>query len=228
VDKAEVQEALVTLYLRLNGYFTSGFIVHSPIPGLNRAEVDTLAVRFPWNAEPERGVGVADELRPSTTLVDVVLGEVKSRGQQLRFNESLRRSPEAIASVLRWVGAFSELQVAEVGQALRQALDAQPTALPDPPSVEGPGGVRVRCLLFSPERDSRRNNQPWFLPGPPLLAHIWRCLRPPTPRPTCSTTYDFGLWGQDLEPLVRCFKEASQQPITFADVLRQLGPDASN
>jgi hypothetical protein len=228
VDNADVQEALVTLYLRLNGYFTSGFIVHSPVPGRNRAEVDTLAVRFPGNAEPERGVGVAEELRPSTTLIDVVLGEVKSRGQQLRFNESFRTFPEAISSVLRWVGVFSEPQIAEVELALRRSLDTQPTTLADPPSVEGRGGVRVRCLLFSPERDSRRDNQPWFLPGPPLLDHIWRCLRPPAPRTTCSTTYDFGLWGRDLEPLVRCFKKAPQQPKTFAALLRQLETDPPN
>jgi len=228
MDKAEVQEALVTLYLRLNGYFTSGFIVHSPIPGRNQGEVDTLAVRFPGNAEPERGVGVAAELRPSTTLIDVVLGEVKSRGQQLRFNESLRTSPEAISTVLRWVGTFTESQVSEVGHALRQALDARATGTADPPGIEGPGGVRVRCLLFSPERDARRTNQPWFLPGPPLLAHIWKCLRPETPRSTCSTTYDFGLWGRDLGPLVRCFKKAQQQPKTFAELLRHLATGSRN
>jgi len=28
-----VEERLLTLYLRLNGYFVSGFIVHSPVPG---------------------------------------------------------------------------------------------------------------------------------------------------------------------------------------------------
>ena len=28
----EAQEAVVTLYLRLNGYFTSGFIVHRMCP----------------------------------------------------------------------------------------------------------------------------------------------------------------------------------------------------
>ena len=40
--KAQVQEAIATLYVLLNGYgyLTSGFIGHSRIHGRNRAEVD--------------------------------------------------------------------------------------------------------------------------------------------------------------------------------------------
>ena len=212
MDKGAVQETMVTLYLRLNGYFTSGFIVHSPVLGRNQTEVDILAVRFPGNAEPERGVDVAAELSPSKTLVDVVLAEVKSRGQQLRFNESLRTRPSAVASVLRWVGLFSEAEIPDLTDRFLRALDPQDPATDEAPTIAAPRQARVRALLFSPERDSHRGNQPWFLPGPPLLAHIWRCLRPPTPRAACSTTYDFGLWGPELEPLVRSFKEAAQEP----------------
>ena len=62
MTKAEAQEAFVTLYLRLNGYFTSGFIVHSSVPGRNTTELDVLAVRLPHNAEFAREVGGAPEL----------------------------------------------------------------------------------------------------------------------------------------------------------------------
>jgi hypothetical protein len=222
VDKGQIQEALVTLYLRLNGYFTSGFIVHSPQHGKNKAEIDILAVRFPGNAEPERGVDIARELGPSKTLIDVVVAEVKSRGQQLRFNESLRTDPAAVASVLRWVGLFSEIEIPDLTGKLVGALDPQHPSAAEPPTVEGPRKTRVRGLLFSPERDSRRDNQPWFLPGPPLLTHLWHCLRPPTPRAACATTYDFGLWGRELEPVVRCFKDAVQQPNTFRDLCDEM------
>ncbi len=59
--------------------------------------------------------------------------------------------------------------------------------------------------MFSPERVSRRGNQPWFLSGPEIFDYVWRCLCPSTPRPCCATTYDFQVWG-DYEPIVRYFK----------------------
>ena len=58
----QAQEAVVTLYLRLNSYFTSGFIVHSDAPGHNTAELDVLVVRLPHNAEPQRDIAGAPEL----------------------------------------------------------------------------------------------------------------------------------------------------------------------
>ena len=105
--KAEIQEGLVALYMRLNGYFTTGFIVHSPVSGRTKTELDLLGVRFPRNCEPERGIGVAAELNAVGDLIDIVIGEVKSRGQPLQFNAALRKSG-ALSSVLRWVGLFEE------------------------------------------------------------------------------------------------------------------------
>lgn len=55
-DRSEVQEALLSLYLRLNGYFITSFIVHSSEFGKNEAQIDALAVRHPFNAEPQREV----------------------------------------------------------------------------------------------------------------------------------------------------------------------------
>lgn len=45
MKQSDIDEALVTLYLRLNGYFTSGLVVHSPIHGQATTEVDCLAIR---------------------------------------------------------------------------------------------------------------------------------------------------------------------------------------
>lgn len=216
-----MQEALVTLYLRLNGYFTSGFIVHSPILGRSRTEVDALATRFPHNAEPERGVQIADELDGSDEHVDFIIGEVKSRGQKLQFNEGLR-APEPVGSVLRWWGFFTEEEVGALTGPVVNLLAPLPGAR-SAPTVVGPRGARVRALLFSPERSSRRDSQSWFIPGPPMFAHIWRCFRPPVPRSSCSTTYDFGLWGSELEPIVRYFKDKGRQSAgTFAELLEFL------
>jgi hypothetical protein len=59
MTKADAQEAVVALYLRLNGYFTTGFIVQSSTPGRVTTELDVLAVRLPHNAEPDRMIGCA-------------------------------------------------------------------------------------------------------------------------------------------------------------------------
>jgi hypothetical protein len=50
------QEDLLKLYLRLNRFFITGFIIHSPDLGKNRTEIDALAIRLQHNAEPERVV----------------------------------------------------------------------------------------------------------------------------------------------------------------------------
>ena len=50
MDKSDIQDTLVSLYLRLNGYFVSGFIVHAS-SGVG-TEIDVLAVRFPQHEEP--------------------------------------------------------------------------------------------------------------------------------------------------------------------------------
>ena len=52
--KSSVQEDLVALYLRLNRFFVTRFIVHSPVYDENRTEIDGLALRLPFNSEPER------------------------------------------------------------------------------------------------------------------------------------------------------------------------------
>ena len=89
MDKSEVQEDLLSLYLRLNGFFVSSLIVHSHQHGHNRTEIDALAVRFPHNSEPERKVGPDEYLETSAEHIDLLICEVKSGGSPLRFNPAL-------------------------------------------------------------------------------------------------------------------------------------------
>lgn len=205
-SKSRVQEELLSLYLRLNGFFVTGFIVHSPIHGQNVAEIDVLAVRFPYNKEPERQVEPDPLIEVSDQLVDVVICEVKSRGQQLQFNRALVATPEPIARLLRWAGMFQETDIAVMALQVQLALAPTNPARSAIPCVLGAKQTRVRGLLCSPERNKRRNNQAWFLSGPAMFSFISRCLCPPVPRSTCATRYDFGLWGTH-ESIVRYFKE---------------------
>ncbi len=207
--KSQVQEELLSLYLRLNGFFITGFIVHSPIHGQNVTEIDMLAVRFPYNKEPERQVQSDPLLETSDQLVDLVICEVKSSGQQLQFNRALVAAPDTIARLLRWAGMFQETEIAALAPQVQSALSPANPLKSDIPSVIGPRQKRIRGLLCSPERKDRRNNQAWFLTGSAMFDYISRCLCPPVPRSTCATTYDFGLWGA-YEHTVRYFKERGQ------------------
>ena len=95
LDKSDVQETLVSLYLRLNGYFVSGFIAHADY-GV-RTEMDVLAVRFPLHSEPEREVLPCDRLAVPNDEIDFIVGEVKGGTENVRFNwaSGINPSPSA-------------------------------------------------------------------------------------------------------------------------------------
>ncbi len=204
IKRSDIQEALLLLYLRLNGYFVSSFIVHSPEPGRNITQVDALAVRHPFNREPNRVVRSSEFLKPKGT--DLLVCEVKSRSQPLQFNESFRENDTAIQNVLEWAGLFDQEETARIARDLKPLLRPSTPAPEAERGVPGPRETTVRPLLCSPERRSRRDNQPWFLCEREMFSYIAGCLNPEVARATCSTRYDINLWGLSLAPLVRYFK----------------------
>jgi hypothetical protein len=208
--KSKIQEDLLLLYLRLNGFFVTGFIAHSAVQHRALAEIDALAVRMPHSAEPEREVGPHELLDLSSEYTDLVICEAKSRGGQLCFNRSLTAEHHAAAKVLRWSGVFLETEIPALAMNLKSALAPRPLPSNAPPTIIGPRGARVRCLLFSLEQNSRRPNQPWFITGTEVFDYVHRCVSPSESRSYCSTSYDFGLWGGH-EPIVRYFKERRGQ-----------------
>jgi hypothetical protein len=205
-DRSSAQEALVRLYLRLNGFFTSGLIIHSNLHGKNVAEIDALAVRLPYHNEPEREIEPSQFLDPTSGITDLLICEVKSRGQSLQFNESFRNSLGAIRTVLRWSGLFKESEVNDLAPLLQSGIipGNQPKdcffILPSPRDI------RIRPMLCSPERQEKKNNQTWFLHGNEIFTYIWNCLCPNNQRGSCATQYDFTSWGKELMPIVKYFK----------------------
>ena len=106
IIQKHIQEALVALYLRLNGFFTSGHIVHASLENLairERAEVDVFAVRLPYNREPERGVVTSEYLDVKDGILDIIIGEVKSGGEPIQFNPSIQDASNMYRT-LRWAG----------------------------------------------------------------------------------------------------------------------------
>ncbi len=202
-----IQEDVARLYLRLNGFFVTGFISHSPTHGRILTEIDALGVRLPYSSEPEREVGPHDLLGLSGKFTELAICEVKSRRQRLCFNKAFSEDIKACTSVLRWAGLFSEGELSDVVTRLQGILQS-PLSPHEPPTIEARSGSRVRCLMFSLEKQSHRNNQPWFIGGPEVFEYIFRCLCPQRQRPTCSTQYDFDQW-REYSHIVRYFKDRS-------------------
>ncbi len=180
MTKGDVQEALVALYLRLNGYFTTGFIAQSATPGQVTTELDVLAVRLPHNAEPERIIGGAEELNRWDGGLDFIIGEVKSRGQSLQFNDQARTAL-AVSKFLQWWGHLSAEEVAANTPAVQAILQPLPGATVAP-TVECPRDARVRAILFGFTRAL------WSTPGASLV-YSWAAnlrLHLAMPAPSCT------------------------------------------
>jgi hypothetical protein len=98
MDKSDTQELLAALYLRLNGYFLTGFIAHDSIG--NRTEMDVLGVRFPGHREPEREIACCEHLRTLSDKTNFIVGEVKGGSKRLTFNRAFWGRAESVESVL--------------------------------------------------------------------------------------------------------------------------------
>ena len=219
--KSDVHEVLATLYLRLNGYFTTGLILHSNEWGQARTEIDCLAIRHPHHLQPERCVETAEFLRTRQAEIDLILCEVKSSPDDLRFNDPIRTDVEAICAALRWSGLLEEEQVRSVAERLQPLLQG---GVPAEVSRRGivEGACRVRPLLCCPPCHESDPNR-WCLTGSEIFRFVRQCFNPPTPRDSCSTRYNFQQWGYPFTPIVRVFKnEQGARPVALEDLYKCL------
>lgn len=220
--KSDVHEVLAMLYLRLNGYFTTGLILHSPEWGQARTEIDCLAIRHPYHCQSERGVETSDFLCTHDGEVDLILCEVKSDPEGLRFNEPVRTNLEVLKAALRWAGLFTEEQVGSVADRLQPLLqDDVPLDVARTGAMEGP--YRVRPLLCCPpcfEADTDK----WCLLGTEIFRFANQCFNPPERRDSCSTRYNFQLWGHPFTSVVTYFKNNQMDdPLSLEGLYQHLG-----
>lgn len=212
MDKSDLQESLLRLYLRLNGFFTSGFIVHAAQPARNRTEVDTIAVRFAHNREPERRVDPDSWLDLSREHIELAICEAKSVP---RFNEALYADIETVKTILRWAGMFSEEDLVELAPQVSAILvpEAKPSATIRRTAPHR--NVVVRSLLFCAERPSPRSNQPWFVGSDHIFPFIFSCLSPAKQPRECGRAYGAVQWAE-LAGLVNFFKKwKGYEPPTY-------------
>jgi len=208
--KALVHEALATLYLRLNGYFTTGLILPSPEWGQNRCEVDCLAIRHPNHAQRERCVETSKFLAVQQEPADLIICEVKSSVEDTKFNESLRNDQECIPALLRWAGVFSEEKIKSVASRVKPLLQPD-AALEDVRNGVTEDKCRVRPLLCCPSHSEAGCADRWWLVGSELFDFVNKCFNPTVRRPDSSTRYNFELWGYALAPVVKYFKDAKEK-----------------
>ncbi|RUU61050.1 hypothetical protein [Mesorhizobium sp. M2C.T.Ca.TU.002.02.1.1] len=222
MKQSDIDEALVALYLRLNGYFTSGLIVHSPIHGQATTEVDCLAIRLPHHAQPERVIEDDPFLDAAPGMTDVLICEVKSDPDKLSFNKPMKSNADALAGILNWTGAFEASKVADVAGRLRSLFDEE---LPVDQARKGlvEGDVRIRALLCCPPMSEAPQDR-WRLTAPTILNYAEACFRPGEARPTCSVRYSFLQWGYPMREIVRWLKDRDQAgPASLAELYERFG-----
>lgn len=209
MDRSDIQENLFSLYLRLNGYFVTGFIVHAAV-GV-KTEMDALAVRFPHHREPEREIGCSPALETSNNYADFTVCEVKGGKGRINYNFRFREDPEAVVSVLNRFGAFTDQEIIELVPRIRNMLD--PNHLRKSrsfPTIELPHARRIRFLLVAPDQERRGGNGKPYIFGDDIISYLWQCFRPDSRRRSCAVRYNWDLWGEQYKRLVAYFKNESR------------------
>jgi hypothetical protein len=215
MNKSDLQEQLLRLYLRLNGFFTSGFIVHSHESMKNKTEIDTVAVRFPNSCEPERQVGPDPWLELSNRYIELAICEAKTK---VRFNRALYSGTGQIEALLRWAGMFNLAEVIQLAPQVRAILVPESKPSPIIRRTEPYNGLVIRSLLFCPELDCPAKNQSWFVGSEAIFPFIFRCLSPRFEPPTFGRRYGAGQWAEHAE-LVDFFKTwPNDEPPTYKDL----------
>jgi hypothetical protein len=223
MDKSDLQELLAALYLRLNGYFSSGFIAHAPVGNLT--EIDILAVRFPNHEEPEREIEPCAHLQPPKDCIDLLIAEVKGGKKNPNFNPNFYQRPKAIEKVLNRMGAFSKNEITDLVPQLSAAAEpGRWRKYHDFPVIPVQRWrAQLRLVLFAPDqkRDAKQVRPTIY--GDDMLNFTWQCLHPESPRAGCAVDYNAELWGHQFNSLVAYFKDKGRQaPGEISDVYEAL------
>jgi hypothetical protein len=228
MTKQNIQENLVKLFLRLNGYFTTGLIIHSSTFGSNQTELDSVAVRFPFHTQPDRLIDCCQYLQIPKKTIDIIIGEVKSGNEKIQFNKALRNNENSLEKLVDWLGLFDDDEKTIVVNKLKSAIKPKEKNIPDNfPTIifQGKSGFySIRLIIFSLDKSEPSHNQPRFVFGQLMLDFIWDCFRPQNIRESCSTTYNLNMWGHSLLPIVEYFKDKNKESVgTMKDYYKHFG-----
>lgn len=208
MKRSQFYEILAGLYLRLNGYFQTGYIAHSDIKGQNAAEIDILAVRFPKHRQEDRQVDCCHVLYPSDTAIELIIAEVKTAA--IQFNRSIKSGPSANRTwnhLLSRTGMFDQDQTETMIPRLLDFTDRDTSCLGGIPCDSAFGSVLVKPVIFSIESAPCTQEPKRYISGNEIIEYLWLCLCPAELRDSCSTSYPLGNWGPLYQPVVKILKE---------------------
>jgi len=230
MDRSDVQETLVHLYLRLNGYFVSGYIVHAP--HAVATELDVLAVRFPRHEEAEREILCSRHLAIPAERIDLLVGEVKGGADNVNFNVRFRNNPATVHSVLQRFGAFPCAEIDRAVAAVPQLLDParlrRAGAFPEIDlALWGDSNshrAKLRFVPFATEQTRSTGGTRPYIFSDDMLGFAWDCFRPQRQRALCDVRYNFDLWGPQFVQMVQFLKNpARTDPGTIQDLYTAYG-----
>lgn len=218
-DKSILQERLVGLYLRLNGYFQTGYIPHSSHLGQIGTDCDRFAIRFPKHSQPEREIKNCPFLKIPENTIDIILAEVKN--SSLEFNKTIKsggsRVLENWEQMLRWSGLFDQNEIDGLVPLLISIVDQDGRKHNDGFNYvthkNNFGIITIRPILFSCESHRNESDSKVWINGEDMISFIWDCLCPSTPRLDCSTLYPFMAWGFEYSDIVQFFKDRHKKKL---------------
>lgn len=215
-SKSRAQETLVKLFLRLNGYFTTGLIVHAP--NGNGPELDSIGVRFPFHDQKEREVNGCEKLNIPKKGIDIILAEVKNN--HVGFNKPLReghsKAYENWSQLLRWIGIWKTDEIEELTsqtlQSVSEPIEGRVAGFNPIVSKSKFGKVTIRPINFSIEKEHEDQSIEDFINGEDMIEYIASCLDPMSERPECAVGYNYSMWGEEFEAIVKIFKAKDSNP----------------
>ncbi len=214
--KSQLQEKLAALYLRLNGYFSTGLIIQSAKDNNVDGEVDIIGVRFRNHRQEDRLIECSKYLDiPTDSKIDVIIGEVKGQDEKLQFNPSIRENDDRRYKLLTWLGFLEDKDIEKINEELRTKI--QTKEINSSEKFEridysiGNSIISIRPILFAPDQPKPRHNQVKFINGQQMIDFCWECFRPESRRIPCETDYrSIDAWGEQFEDLVRYFKQKAK------------------
>lgn len=221
MKRSALQEKLVALYLRLNGYLTTGLIIHSPNDTEVEGEIDIIGVRFRGHSQPDRIIGCSEILEiPNDSKIDIIIGEVKGKLKNLQFNESLRDYPNRLKKLFNWIGIIDEKDMENLIEKFIEIITPKEIQSSESFHVISINNITIRPILFAPDRPLPRRNQIKYIHGLELVNYCWECFRPGNRRGSCETNYKaVSNWGEQFERLLGFFKDTDRQKPDTIDEL---------
>ncbi len=221
MNKSVVDEYLVDLYLRLNGYITTGLIIHTPIWGQTSTDIDKIAIKYPHHNQQDRQVASSEFMVSSAAKIDVIFCEIKNQPDKLKFNKPIKTDPNVLISSLSWLGMIPPDEIDGLAQELIVMFQDDTNSAIAKKGFSW-GEYNFRALLCCP--NLHNDTFSWALSSGEIFSFISKCLNPHERRDTCSTRYNFNQWGYVTADIVRYFKENDDPNIDglYDELLKKL------